>query len=37
MIYNNAIHIQDKEGGNDGNAKGCTPEADDCLCVVHDV
>jgi len=38
MIYNNAIHIQAKEGGEDGNAKGInTLEVDDYLCVVHDV
>jgi hypothetical protein len=38
MIYNNAIHVQVEEGGEDGNAEGIDiPKVDDYLCVVHDV
>jgi hypothetical protein len=38
MIYNDAIHVQAKEGGEDGNVEGIsTLKIDDCLCVVHDV
>jgi hypothetical protein len=38
MIFNDVIHIQAKEGGENDNAKGIsTPKANDCLCVVHDV
>ncbi len=37
MIFNDAIHVQAK-GGGDGNVEGInTLEIDDCLCVVHDV
>jgi len=38
MIYNDAIHVQVEEGGEDDNAKGIgTLEANDCMCEVHDV
>jgi hypothetical protein len=38
MIFNDAIHIQAKEGGGNGNAEGITTlEVDDNLCATHDV
>ncbi len=37
MIFNDAIHVEAK-GGGDSNVEGInTLEIDDCLCVVHDV
>jgi len=33
MIFNDAIFVQAKKGGEDNNVKGInTPEVDDCLC-----
>jgi len=38
MIYNDAIHVQAKERGEDGNVESInTLEANDCLCAVYDV
>jgi hypothetical protein len=38
MISNDAIHVQVKKGGEDGNAKTInTLKADDYLCAMHDV
>jgi hypothetical protein len=38
MISNDVIHVQAKEGREDGNAKGLgTPETYDYSCAVHDV
>jgi hypothetical protein len=38
MIFNDAIHVQAKEGGKNSNAEGIgTPKANDCMCAVHDV
>jgi hypothetical protein len=38
MIYNDVIHVQAKEGREDGNVEGIdTLEIDDYLCAVYDV
>jgi hypothetical protein len=38
MISNDAIHVQAENGRKDGNIESIgTLEANDCLCVVHDV
>jgi hypothetical protein len=38
LIFNDAIHVQVRGGGEDSNAKGIgTSKINDYLCVVHDV
>jgi hypothetical protein len=38
MIFKDAIRVQAKERGEVCNVKGISnPEADDCLCAMHDV
>jgi hypothetical protein len=38
MISNDTIHVQVKEGGEDGNVEGIgTSETNDYLCAMHDV